>query len=134
MIWNVYVERTNTNKIEPYNIFNHAGFKKQIEEAFALCKTKEEFAERLKIELRYYFWSKCEWEIVLTDWPTHVSYEEVKRLNQDVLKHVEQWGKKPYAVTVNLPKGEKVDVYDQVMLNWEVFLDYVWNCRNKKGE
>ena len=22
----------------------------------------------------------------------------------------------------------KIDVYDQVMLNWDVFVDYVWTC------
>lgn len=130
MIWNVFIQRVNTRKIEPYNIFEHISFKKDVEVALATAKDKAEFAEKLKRELRYYFWSKCEWEVIITDWPTHVSVEEVARLDKEILDYVDKWGKKPYSLSVNLPVASKVDVYDQVMLNWEVFVDYVWNLRN----
>ena len=29
------------------------------------CQTKDEFAKNLRSELMYYFWSKCEWEVLL---------------------------------------------------------------------
>ena len=38
MIWNVYRENRNTRKIEVYNIFDHASFKADIQEAMQLVK------------------------------------------------------------------------------------------------
>ena len=39
---------------------------------------KDTFAEKLKIELAYYFWSKCEWEIILSSWPPREDFKEEK--------------------------------------------------------
>ena len=36
------------------------------------CKTKEEFAEKIKSHLMYYFWSKCEYEVVISSFPVHI--------------------------------------------------------------
>ena len=47
MIWNVYRENVNTKRIETYNIFEHASFRKDVEEAYATCRTKDEFVEQL---------------------------------------------------------------------------------------
>lgn len=60
--------------------------------------TREYFNERLKSELRYYYWSKCEHEIIVAPWI----------------------GSDDAAI--------KVDIYDQVMNNWERFTDYVWQA------
>ena len=65
-------------------------------------KTKDEFSKELRSALMYYYWAKCEWEVVITPW---VSTDDTKNI--------------------------KVDVYWQVMNNWKVFLDYVWENRKK---
>ena len=98
MIWNVYYYNFNKNEIEVYNIFEHGSFMEYLKKAYHECKSKDEFAERLKSELRYFYWSKCEWEVLITPWI----------------------GRKE-------PCDLKIDVYDQIMLNWKVFLDYVVN-------
>lgn len=64
--------------------------------------SKDEFAKNLRSELMYYFWSKCEWEVVISPWIS-------SRKNEDM----------------------KADVCWQVMNNWDVFLDYVWNNKRK---
>lgn len=97
LVWNVYSFNLNSNVIKPFNIFCHNKFKKDVVNNLKECNDKDEFAEKLKSNLRYYFWSKCEWEIYI-NW-----------FDNDELK---------------------VDVYDQVMLNWNVFLNYVWNSKN----
>ena len=71
-----------------------------IEKELNSCETKEQFAERLKANLMYYFWSKAEWEVVISAW-----------VGGDALK--------------------KIDVYTQVMNNFDVFLDYVWSFKDK---
>ena len=101
--WNVYYGDFNSKKIKAHNIFNNTGFIKDCEEAYKKCKdNKEEFLERVRLALMYYYWSKCEWEVIIDLWPHRGGFD-----------------------------GEKVDVYSQVMLNWHVFSEYVWN---NKGE
>lgn len=46
------------------------------------------------------YWSKCEWEIILSPWPPRDGEQDIK-----------------------------VDVYDQIKINWDHFVDYVWNER-----
>lgn len=101
MKWNVYFHNFNTNKIEEYNIFNHSSFRYEVKQLIKKYKDKDTFIEKLKSELMYYFWKKSEWEVIVSPWV----------------------GRKE-------PCNIKIDVYDQVMLNWNVFADYVWD--NKK--
>lgn len=100
--WNVFYENVNRRKIETFNIFEHGGFRKYVKKAAKECHTKEEFAKKLRSELMYYFWSKCEWEVMIA--PLFSTSENEKM---------------------------KADIYWQVMNNWNVFLDYVWNNKGK---
>lgn len=108
MEWNVYVGNFNSRKIEVHNVFNHLRFVrdltkelKKIEKSDASEeKKKDDFAEAMRKELMYYYWSKCEWEVIVSHWPQ---------------------GKDD--------RDEKIDVYDQVRLNWDKFVDYVWANR-----
>lgn len=99
--WYVYYGDFNAKKIESYNIFNHGGFILDCKKNYkANGDNREEFIERMRKDLMYWFWSKCEWEVVIVSWPEG--------------------------------RGEtKIDVYDQVMLNWKLFSDYVWVHREE---
>lgn len=99
--WYVYLEDVNNKKIIKYNIFNHYSFRQDLKDIIKKIKNKDEFSEKMKRSTMYYFWSKCEYEILITTW----------------------LGRKDF-------KGEKIDVYDQLQLNWNAFIDYVW--KNKK--
>lgn len=101
MEWNVYYHNVNTQKIESFNIFKHHSFNEYIHTHLKRSKTKKEFAEKLKAELRFYFWSKAEWEIIISPWVGGRDTEDIK-----------------------------IDVYDQVMLNFDILVDYIWNCKN----
>ena len=98
MEWYVYYHNYNKDEIEKYNIFDHYGFRHDVELGIRQYDIKEEFAEDIKAELMYYFWSKAEWEVIVGPWCG-------SRNNKYI----------------------KIDVYDQVMLNWDAFVDYVWN-------
>lgn len=102
MKWNVYFHNFNKNEIEVYNIFDHSCFTYEIKQAVKKYKDKDSFIDKLKSELRYYFWSKCEWEVIISPWI----------------------GRKESC-------NEKIDVFDQVMMNWNIFADYVWENRNE---
>jgi hypothetical protein len=101
MKWNVFRFNCNAQKMEVYDIFDHESFKAYVEESLKECETKEDFAYQLINELRYYFWSKCEWEIEIIDW--------MRRQKN----------------------GLKIDVFQQIMLNFDRFVDYVWGFKNE---
>ena len=100
--WNVYMEDFNNRRIKTHNVFSHGGFLADLKKAARKYRDREreQFEAELSQSLMYWYWCKCEWEIILSDWPPS-----------------EQFNKK------------KVDVYDQVVMNWPVFCDYVWAHR-----
>lgn len=131
MCWNVYTNDMNRH-ITVFNIFRHIGFYRSVVDDLKKSNTKEEFSEPLRRNLFYYFGSKCEWEVVITDWPSHIKIKELDRLNEEREKSRELYGRDPYSLYVNLEPGKKVDVYWQVYNNWDIFLDYVWSHKQPK--
>ena len=133
--WFVYRHDINSRKIVKYNIFDHWRFEEDVKKDLKKCTTKEEFAEKLKSNLMYYFWSKCEHEVVISSFPVHIKKEELERLNTDFKNDTDKYGREPYSMWVSPSIGKKIDIYGQVMLNFEVFVDYVWSQkRSKKNE
>lgn len=101
--WNVYISEFNGRRIEKHNIFDHNGVMDDLRKAARKYREdKEAFAEEVRRSLMYYYWSKCEWEIILQHWPPRQDFRD-----------------------------EKIDVYDQVMLNWDHFIDYLWENRKE---
>lgn len=100
--WYVYLEDINKRIIITYNVFNHYSFYEDLKKIIKKYKTIEDFSKELKRICMYYFWSKCEYEIILTCWP--------------------KWDKF---------KEEKIDVYSQLNLNWDKFVNYIWENKKK---
>lgn len=100
LTWNVLYHDSNKGMIEVYNIFEHSGFYRDVCSHRKLCKVKEKFADKLKGSLFYYFCCKSEWELLVQPWCGGGKCRPVK-----------------------------IDVYNQVMFNWDIFLDYVWENR-----
>ena len=94
--WKVYVSDFNEKEINEYNVFDHMRFYEDCKKnARKNIHNYDEFCKNLRIDLAYYFWAKCEWEIIVTDWPRG-------------------------------EKSIKIDVYDQILMNWDIFCNYVW--------
>ena len=97
--WNVIIGDFNHKDIETYNIFDHDYFKEYCDKAWKNYKNDfNSFSKEVKRNLMYYFWSKCEWEVIVSHWPPSERFED-----------------------------KKIDVYEQVMMNWNVFIVYLWN-------
>lgn len=127
LVWNVFVEDINARKIKIHNIFDHYRFMEDlvnIKKKYGEDFTK--FSEEVRKSLKYYYWSKCEWEVVVTSWPPYVDGKEVKRLTEEVTEHTKKYGRFIIRTDVNLDTKTKIDVYDQVMMNWDVFIRYLW--------
>lgn len=130
--WNVFYHDVNRNKITTLNIFNHRKFSEDTQKNLEKIKDKNEFAEKLKRYLFYYFGSKCEYEVIITPFPPYITMDELDRLNEERTLHKEKYGRDYVRINPNLDTGIKVDIYTQVMNNWGVFLDYVWNSKQHR--
>ena len=103
LTWNVFY--SDADRIEPHNIFKHGRLMDDLRKAYRKYgrgknPDRGAFLEDVRRSLMYYYWSKCEWEIVLDHWP-HSDRKQAR----------------------------KVDVYDQIRLNWEHFCNYLWDNR-----
>ena len=97
LMWNVYYEDFNAQHIKIFNIFDHQRFVRYCVENIQKNNDEFSFEQQLRSDLQYLFWSKCEWECLLGSWP------ESKKFNK-----------------------LKISVYDQINLNWDRFVEYVW--------
>ena len=104
--WNVFRYDINSREISKWNVFKHGGFYEDVIKVRRESKNKTTFSTKLRSKARYYFWSRCEYEIILGEWPPAPAGRNVE---------------------------EKIDVYDQLDMNWEMFVDYLWRkMRNVK--
>lgn len=145
LCWNVYVSNFNSGEIRLYNVFHHYGFYDDCVKAKKKFKDdREAFAKEVRSSLMYYFWSKCEWEIILNHWPDGEVYEMRRDMTAGKLcdamrgigieyPNARISEDREVSVRVYLKhnrfKDEKIDVYSQVMANWDIFIDYLWNNR-----
>ena len=129
--WFVFEEDFNAKEIVPLNIFE--GSYKFVEGLLHAKKKYKDnyikFAEEVRSSLQYAYWAKCEWETIITGWPPFVDGEEIDRLSKEKQKHIDDTGYF-YREDVRLEIAYKMDVYTQVMMNWDRFIEYVW--ANKK--
>ena len=100
--WFVFVEDINSKLIKVYNIFEHKDFMEDCNDAWENYKNKHHDFSRYQEDidgiLMYYFWCKCEWEIILSNFPPSDSFQK-----------------------------KKIDVYQQVKINWKKFMDYLFS-------
>lgn len=130
----VYYHNFNGRSIEKFNIFDHGRFFEDVKKDLKKYDNREEFAERLRGHLFYYYGSKCEWEVVITSWVPRITMSELDRLNAEREESKNKYDRDPYSLYINPDVGKKVCVYSQVMLNWHLFVDYVWSHKQVKKQ
>ena len=97
--WNVFVHDINKRQMKIFNVFNHKIYKQEIVELLNHRDdyTLEEFKEKVESSTMYYYWCKCEWEILIAPWVGDFDKESVK-----------------------------IDVYKQLEMNWNHYIKYLW--------
>lgn len=112
LTWNVYVYNFNKRCIETRNILGNDSviIRDVLEKAKSEYKENvpdyDKFKEEVRNIVMYYYWAKCEWEVIISAWPPNENAKE-----------------------------EKVDVYSQVMLNFDIFYNYIYtNLFKTTGE
>ena len=129
LVWNVFNEQDG--EILPINIFE---YNYKFLEDLLIAKQKyndnfEKFAEEVRKSLQYCYWSRSEYETIITSWPPYIESEELDRLNKEKETHLEKYGNF-YREVVELNVSYKIDIYTQIMMNWDRFIDYIWNNKH----
>lgn len=96
--WFVYYHSHMDRKIKSLDIFGHVAFAEKFEKIRLKKLPKEEFAKEVRSILFYHYNSKFEYEVLIS------SLSEYRNRDEEI----------------------KVDIYSQVMLNWDVFIDYIY--------
>ena len=72
--FNVIHFNINCDKFEEYNIFPY--LERCYKEAKQKPETFEEFKQFVENKSRYQWWARCEYEIILLDWPVQETKEK----------------------------------------------------------
>lgn len=140
MTWTVKYFDWNAQVIKDYDVLKY--LEKDIKHFKKICDgSKAAFAEALKRELSWRYWSKCEWELIieidankrvwLRPWIGRMNSEKARidvtnDITFDWLAFAEL-----HCSRQRFKNTAKVDVYDQLMFRWQDFVDYCWNYRHK---
>lgn len=139
MTWIVKNFDFNKQIIQDYDILKYKeAFIKTLKKK---CKTKKEFADALKRELKYYFWSRSEWELIievtednrifLNPW---VGCKDPNKVKIDVTndKNFDWQGFSQLHINNQIYQNKaKIDVWDQIEYNWNEFINYCWEYNHK---
>lgn len=68
--------------------------------------TKEQLSSLLVSHFRYNYWAKCECEFLICDWPNREKVDDSRPI--------------------------KIDMFDQIKINYSLILDLVWNYLEPK--
>lgn len=107
----------------------YIGTEADIRDAMKSMKKKNADSDTVRALECYYYWSKCEWECVITDTHPHIGQRELDRILDDCYRKLTKDAPPCRFSHVNLSDADKIDVYDQLRLNWDEFVEYVWGFR-----
>lgn len=136
LTWKVKNFDCNKQAIIDYDALK--GYENFVRQQKKKCATKEEFSEALQKELKYRYWSRAEYELVLLreiDRITLVPWvgcrdSQLAAINVTKDKTFD-WGtfalyhlsRQPYT------KHVKIDIWDQLVWRWDELVDYCWYTR-----
>ena len=135
MHWFVMYYNSNAKQFQSYDVLKYKeDFIKKLKKKVT---SREEFTEKMKFEMMYYFWSKCEWEVILSNinnriimspWvgPEDITLDVT---DKEDFNWVDFFNKQSeHYVNKN---RIKIDVWDQINYKFDEFIDYCWKFHHK---
>ena len=124
----------NKQVIEDYDVLKY--FEDSIKKLKKKHPHKDHFANALRSQMMYRYWSRCEYELIieiednriyLIPWSGCYYPEQVK---VDVTDRTDfDW--KGFVEKNMIIHSNKIDIYDQLIYKWDEFVDYCWNYHHK---
>lgn len=134
-VFNVLEFDVNSRKTKPYDVLPYfrnswaSKYNKEEKDEIKKTRSKELFKEYIRTQAQYQFWARCEYEILVASWPFG-SY----RLTQDMkdfLKNnpdldLDSFAKNIEFENIIIRDMEKIDIYDQIMMNIDIIVDILY--------
>jgi hypothetical protein len=96
--WKVFLYDFNNMQPKEYNIFKNANLQKYLSKLYKDCQNdRDKFTQELNRLLLWLFCGRCEYEFIMSSWPPSEK-----------------------------DKKYKLDVYEQLMLNFDRLVEYLW--------
>lgn len=136
--YNVLIWDINSSKVQQYDVlpyfrncwkekYNKEDSKK-IKETKQDKKRKELFKEWVHRKSLYMFWSRCQWEFLISSWPygSKQFYDDIKEfLSSDY--NLEKIDDKIELENIIIGSMEKIDVHQQIEMNIDIIVDILYN-------
>jgi hypothetical protein len=136
--WKVKNHSINGNRLWDYDILKYR--EDLIKKLKKKCATKEEFAENMRREMMWQYWSRAEYEVIieiddnriwLKPWIGCKNPDEVK-INVTDDENFDWRGFAERHIGKQIYKNKaKIDIWDQLEYRWDEFIDYLWYTRLK---
>ena len=84
-VFNVIIWEPNRKVFEPYDVMPYLRdcYKKTKKSKYKKTpETEQEFTKFVKDELTYQFWGRCEYEVILKDWPCGTTEDKIDIFEQ----------------------------------------------------
>ena len=137
--WKVKNFCCNKQVIEDYDVLKYR--ENEIKKLKKKCATKEEFSKALRSECLYHYWSRAEYELIierteggriwLSPWCGCIEPEKVKiDVTDDTTFDWKGFAEEHIGKQI-FSNEAKIDVYAQLVWQWDFFIDYCWYTRLK---
>lgn len=120
----------NSKKVEHYDVLPY--FRREWQDKYhqdekadiKLTKSKEKLKAWIKRTAQYRFWAKCEYEHLVAPWPfgSYKIKEDLKKLLTPEFD-IENFEHSLKFYNILMQDMEKIDVYDQIMMNIDIITD-----------
>lgn len=89
-------------------------------------KTKADLKQWIQDRARYMFWARCEYEFLIANWPFGCKkmYDDLKCFLP--VYNIGDWDHDIKFCNIITDSMEKIDVYDQIMMNIDVIVDILY--------
>lgn len=129
MEWYVFNKTSiNSDKVGLWNVFNCITFNDTITK---LLEDKslsfKEFSKKVKDAAMYSFWAKYEYEVVVVPFPSTISIDEYENIQKEFKIFKNKYGHSPNRLYTKPQGYKKIDVFEQLSANWDIFVRYIWN-------
>ena len=137
--WKVKYFNCNAQRVEDYDILK-GHYKDFVKKLKKKCANIEEFSIAMDREMRWMFWARAEYELIL-ELDTEDNYiwlgplvgcrePECARIDMTNCEDFD-WRGFLDTLKLNYQNCAKIDIYAQLRFRWEEFITYLWTTRQK---
>jgi hypothetical protein len=86
--YNVIIFNVNSGKFEPYDVMTYFVRCYLSEKKNKQPVTFDEFKEFVKSKSMYMYWARCEYEIILSDWPNKRKHKKID-IHEQIMMNID---------------------------------------------